>query len=191
MSTNSFYSRNELAQLGLRAYGDHVFISRYARLYSPEKISLGHDVRIDDFCILSAGGDVSIGTYVHIAAYCAIYGGGGVVMDDFSGLSARTTVYSQSDDFSGESMTNPMVPREYRVRLVYKPVHIGKHALVGANSTLMPGVEIGEGVAIGAHSLVMKDCEPWGIYFGSPARRVRERSRTLLQLADEFLAKHS
>jgi galactoside O-acetyltransferase len=46
---------------------------------------------------------------------------------------------------------------------------------------------IGEGVAIGALSLVRGGLEAWGIYAGVPASRMRERSRGLLQQEEIFL----
>lgn len=191
MQENSFYTERELGELGLQSFGKNVLISRYARIYSPGALSLGHDVRIDDFCVISAGKGVTIGSYVHIAAYSAIYGGGGVVMEDFSVLSSRVVIYSQSDDFSGESLTTPMVPQEFRCLMTRSPVSLGRHAVIGTNSTIMPGVALGEGVAVGAHSLVRSNCEPWSVYVGAPARRLRSRSRAILRLEHEFLDHHS
>lgn len=49
----SFLSQKELEEIGFCSYGTNVKISRYARIYSPEKIKIGDNVRIDDFCILS------------------------------------------------------------------------------------------------------------------------------------------
>jgi len=46
----SFYSQSELKSLGLKAYGRNVLISKKASFYNPSQISLGHHVRIDDFC---------------------------------------------------------------------------------------------------------------------------------------------
>jgi len=188
MQGSSFYTPDELAQLGLLAFGSNVLVSRYARIYCPNRLSLGHDVRIDDFCLISAGKGVTIGSYVHIAAYSAIYGGGGVTMEDLSVLSSRVVVYSETDDFSGESLTTPMVPQEFRRFMVCKPVHIGKHVAIGTSSTIMPGITIGEGAAVGAHSFVRSDCMPWYIYLGTPARRLRARSRDVLRLEHALLA---
>jgi acetyltransferase-like isoleucine patch superfamily enzyme len=53
---------------------------------------------------------------------------------------------------------------------------VGDDVYIGARCTIMP-VTIGEGAVIGAGSLVTKDCEPWGIYVGNPARKVSERQR--------------
>ncbi len=69
-------------------------------------MAINDNVRIDDFCILS--GHIEIGSYIHIAAYSALYGGqAGIFMDDFLNISSRVFVYSVSDDYSGETMTNP------------------------------------------------------------------------------------
>ena len=63
---NSFYKKDELKKLGLKHYGNNVLISRKCSIYSPEKISIGNNVRIDDYCILS--GNITIKNYVHISA---------------------------------------------------------------------------------------------------------------------------
>ena len=71
----SFYTIAELESLGLKKYGKNVCISRYARIYNPGNISIGNNVRIDDFCILSAGNNPFIlEDYIHISAGVYIYG---------------------------------------------------------------------------------------------------------------------
>jgi len=50
------------------------------------------------------------------------------------------------------------------------PVHIGKNVLVGANTTILPGVTIGDGARIGAMSLVNRDIPPGVLAAGVPAR---------------------
>lgn len=188
---NSFYSEAEIKELGLASFGKNVLISRKASFYKPEAISLGNNVRIDDFCLLSGGAGIHIGNYVHLSAYAAIYGGGGVVMENYSGLSSRATLLSETDDFSGNSMIHPFFPRDLKPGYISKEIALRKFSQVGMNSTVFPGVELGEGVAIGAHSLVNKSCDPWGIYAGIPATHLKERSRKLLQLEKEFRLRQS
>lgn len=180
-SINSFYDPAELAGLGFASFGSEVFISRKASLYQPEKITLGSHVRIDDFCILSGGAGITIGNFVHIAPYCGLYGGSGIEIADFAGLSSRVALYSESDDFSGESMTNPTVPLACKPKYNCGKIIIGRHAIIGTGATVLPGLSVGEGTAIGAHALVTHHCEPWGIYSGIPARRVKARSQALLK----------
>ena len=105
---NSFYSVNELKALGLKKFGENVMISRKCSIFSPEKLIIGNNVRIDDFCILS--GEITIGNYVHISAYNALYAKYGIEISDFCGISPKCTLYSATDDFSGDFMVSPMVP---------------------------------------------------------------------------------
>ena len=49
---DSFYSRSELEHIGFATIGKNVLLSRKASIYSPAMISIGDNVRIDDFCIL-------------------------------------------------------------------------------------------------------------------------------------------
>ena len=55
----------------------------------------------------------------------------------------------------------------------YKDIVVGKGAWIGARSTVLQGVCIGEGVIIGAGSLVNRDCEPNCLYAGVPARLIK------------------
>ena len=50
---NSFLTKIELQKIGFKYLGENTKISRLANFYSPSKISIGNNVRIDDFCILS------------------------------------------------------------------------------------------------------------------------------------------
>ena len=144
----SFYSRDELSELGLKSIGSNVYISRKSSIYSAFNISIGDNVRIDDFCILS--GHIELGSYIHIAAYTALYGGTeGIFVSDFANLSSRICIYSVNDDYSGKTMTNPMVPNEYK-NIENKPVYIGKHAIIGSTSVVLPGVKIAEGSSFGS-----------------------------------------
>lgn len=184
----SFYPLDELATLGLRSFGTQVLISRKASLYNPGAIDIGSHVRIDDFCVLSAGdGGITIGSFVHVSVYASLIGAGRILLDDYSGVSGRVAIYSSNDDYSGEHLTNSMAPEAYR-SVTTADVVVGRHALVGAGSIVLPGVTIGEGVAIGAMSLVRGDCEPFSIYAGIPARRLKTRSRRLLDLEAQHRA---
>ena len=178
MNTTSFYTEHELATLGLKSYGCNVLISRNANFYSPNTISIGNNVRIDDFCILS--GNIIIKNNIHIAAYCALYGGGSIIMDDNSGLSPRCTLLSATDDFSGEYMVGACVDLKCR-NVIEGTISIGKYAQIGASTLVMPNVEIAEGVAVGAMSFINRNLPEWSVCYGTPAKKIRNRERTLLQ----------
>jgi galactoside O-acetyltransferase len=184
-----FLTKGEVNGLGLRRVGRDVLISRKASIYNPESISIGNNVRVDDFSILSGGKvGITLGDYVHISCYVVLFGNSGIYIGDFSGVSSKSAIYSESDDFSGHSMVGPCVSKQFKDSYRYKTgrVSIGRHCVIGTNCTVMPGVNIGEGTAIGAHSLVNRHCQPWSIYYGAPARRKGDRSKQVLKLEAEF-----
>ena len=184
MSNDSFYSHDELLKIGFHFIGKHVLVSRKASIYSPETIEIGNNVRIDDFCILS--GKIKIGNYIHIAAYSALYGGkDGIFIDDFANLSSRVSVYSISDDYSGLTMTNPMVPDQYK-NLQSASVYIGRHVIIASTSVVLPGVHLADGSAFGAFSLIDHNSDPFSINVGIPFQKIKERSRYLLELEENF-----
>lgn len=181
---NSFYSEEELKILGLNSYGSNVKISRKASIYGASNITIGDNVRIDDFCILS--GKIKLGSYIHIAAFSCLFAGStGIDMDDFSGLSSRVVIYAESDDYSGNFLTNPTIDDKY-VNIIRGKVSILKHVIVGTSSIVLPSVKIGEGTAIGAMSLVNKSLDSWGIYIGVPCKRIKERNKKLLELEEKM-----
>ena len=180
MKLDPYYSRKELQEFGFKALGRQVLISRTCRIYTPEQISLGSHVLIDDFTILN--GEITVGSYVHISSNCELYAGkASITMGDFSGLSSRCTLYATSNDYSGASLTNPTVPAAFR-NDTDAPIVLEKHVILGTGCAVLPGVHMGEGCSFGSMSLVNRSTEPWGVYAGIPARRIKERKRDLLEL---------
>lgn len=181
---NSFYTSNELNKLGLATFGNNVLISRKASIYGAENISIGNNVRIDDFCILS--GSITIGNYVHIAAYTALYGGDkGIFIHDFVNISSKNAIYSISDDYSGETMTNPMIPDKYK-KVQSEEVVIERHVIIGSGCVVLPGVVLKEGSSFGALSLINRNSEEWSINAGIPFKKIKNRSKELLKLENKF-----
>lgn len=178
---DSFYNFDELCELGLASFGQNVKISRKASIYGAEKISIGSNVRIDDFCILS--GKIKLGNYIHISAYTALYGGAeGITLEDFVSISSHSSVFSTNDDYSGQSLTNPMVPEQYKCN-ESKPVHIEKHVIIGSTSVILPGVVLHEGSCFGL-SLINHDSQAWSVNIGIPSKKIKERSKGLLDLEE-------
>lgn len=176
---NSFYTLRELSDIGFKSVGQNVLISRFARFYEPENIEIGSNVRIDDFCILS--GKIKLGNFIHISAYTALYGRFGIEMEDYTGLSPRCTIFSASDDFSGDYLMGPMVDSKF-TNLIGDKVLIKKYSQIGSNCVILPGITINEGVAVGAMSLVNQDLDSWKIYTGIPAIYSKDRSKKLLDI---------
>lgn len=186
----AFYSASELCKLGFKYIGKDVKISDRASIYNPSNISVGDYSRIDDFCVLSAGdGGIHIWRNVHIAVFSTLIGKGTIKVDDFANISSRVSIYSSNDDYSGAFMTNPTIPGDY-TNVEHKNVYIGKHAIVGSGSVILPGVCIGTGVAVGALSLINESCEEFAVYVGIPAKKIKTRLKNILDIEKQFLAQN-
>ena len=173
----SFFSYEELSKIGFKSYGQNVLISKKVSIYSPEKISIGNNVRIDDFCILS--GNITIGSNIHISAFCALYGANGIIMRDFSGMSPRCTIFSATDDFGGDFLIGPIHSSDL-TNVTGGNVILDSYVQLGACTTVMPNLTIGEGAITGTNTLVRKSLEPWTINIGIPSHILRERKKGLL-----------
>ncbi len=132
------------AHLPFARVGMDVTIWPLAKIVSPETISIGDSVIIDDFVLLMGGARTVLGSFVHIASFASVLGGGSLVVEDFAGISSGTRVYTGNDDYLGGSLTGPTVPAPYR-GATRSFVRLGRHAVIGANSVVLPGVTIGEG----------------------------------------------
>lgn len=181
----AFLDEQSLVERGFKHLGRNVKISDKASIYNPELMEIGDDSRIDDFCVIS--GKVVIGKNVHIAVFCNVGGGEpGVTFDDFSGLAYGCHVFTQSDDYSGRTLTNPTVPDKFK-NVAKASVHIKRHCIVGVSSVVFPGVTLEEGTSVGAMSLVTKSTEAWSVYFGVPAKRLKARKQDMLMLEEHYL----
>jgi len=156
--------------------GNDVKIFQPVALIQPERITLKNHIIISEFAYLSAGLGIYIGNYIHVATSSSISGGGYCILDDFSGISAGCRVITGSADLTGNGLANPMIPEEFGS--VYRSyVHLEKHALLSSNVIVHPGITIGEGTVVASGSVVTKSLAPWGIYMGSPVKRVRDRPK--------------
>lgn len=194
----AYLSREELLKIGFASVGEEVYVSYKASIYNASKISLGSYVRIDDFCLISAGDDgIQIGSYIHISCYVVIMGKAKITINDFVGISIKATILSSTSDFSGETM--PALEMfdvgsdvsEDLTSVISIPVVLETHTGIGAHSVIMPGVTIGKGSAIGAQSVVYESVNQWGIYMGNPVRFLKKRSDKAYNEVEEILKKRS
>ena len=181
----AYLSQNQLQKFQFKNLGKNVKISEKASIYDADQIEIGDNSRIDDFCVIS--GKVRIGAYCHITPMCLIAGGlPGIFLSDFCTFAYGVRAFSQSDDYSGETLTNSMIPKKFKNEDL-RPIHVSRHVIVGAGSVIFPGVEIAEGCSVGAMTLLNKSTQPWGVYIGIPARRIKDRKKDILSLEDKFL----
>lgn len=183
-----YFDEHELSSMGFKSIGKNVRIAKSCTIIGLENIAIGNDVRIDGYSSIIAAGDgsVDLGSFIHIAGYCGLYAGHGITVDDFAGLSQGVRIYTSTDDYSGQALTNPTVPKAF-TNVRHGRVTLQRHVIIGTGTVLLPDVVVGEGTAVGALSLVTRSLDGWGIYAGCPAKRLKERSRNLLQLEEKLL----
>src|SRR5690606_35276944 len=177
-----FLKEDELLNIGFAEVGTNVFISDKVSIYNPGSIRIGSNVRIDDFCMLSAGeGGIDIGNYIHISAYACLMGKANIKLNDFVAISIKASVLSSTSDFSGDflpkykEIASPKGGEDLG-KTISKPIVFETHTGLGAHSVVMPGVTVSIGSVVGAMSVVYEDLNSWGIYVGNPARFIKKRS---------------
>lgn len=179
--TNIFFDKRELKHCG-----SNVIIGKTARIRYPELVSIGDNVIIDDFTYISTS--LEIDSYVHISSGCKLIGGKNskVYFKKYSTLSPNVVLAAGSDDYIG-GIATPMIPEEYKGNAEYGVILINKHSIIGANSTILPNVNLGEGSVLGAQSLLNKDTIEWSVYAGSPAKMIKKRDKSkIIRLEKEL-----
>lgn len=174
----------ELLRTRFRSVGEGCAISDRASFYRPDLIDLDDNVRIDDFCVISAGGlGFLIERYVHMAPGCVVQAIKGGRIGPFTGFSTGVKIVGVGDDYSGHWMTNANVPVSVRSG-VGGMVNIGRHCIFGVNAAVLPSCSIADGTALGAGAVVVHPIyKPDGIHVGVPAKRIRERETRMYSLA--------
>lgn len=178
MGQTLFYSEKELEALGIR-FGEDVRISKQAILRHPELLEVGNHVAIDPFVYISP--KTKIGNYVHVAPFVGVSGTkkSKCIIEDYASISQGCKLIAGTDDFSGRSLLGPTVPSKYR-SLKNGEIILKRFSALAVNVTVLPNVTIGEGTVVGACSLVTNSLRKWGIYYGIPARRVKNRRKDLI-----------
>ncbi len=178
---NIFFDLNKL-----KFCGNNVIIGKTVRIRYPELVSIGDNSIIDDFTYISTGLEMSTNT--HICAGCKIIGGRNafVYMGEYSTLSPNVILAAGSDDYVG-GIATPLVPIEFKGNVEIGNIIIKKHCIVGSNSVVLPNVILNEGAAVGALSLVNKNLNPWCLYAGVPARKIKNRNKERILALEEKL----
>lgn len=136
----------------------------------------GEKVYIDPTVIVSDASLISIGNNCHIQMNCKLFGsGGGIEIGDGTILSHDIQIFARNHNYDSEDLR--LLP--YDERNVHKKVIIGQNVWVGARTTILPGVTIGDGAVVGAGSVVTKDIPPCAVVGGNPARVIKYRNKQI------------
>jgi len=126
----------------------------------------------------------TFGNNVLISNKCCIYSPQNIEIGN--NVSGRVSIYSSSDDYTGMSMTNPMIPNEFK-KVTNGKIHIKKHSIIGTGSVLLPNVNIGIGCSIYAQTLIKSNCKDFGIYSGNPSKLLGKRLKKFLDYEKKFI----
>jgi galactoside O-acetyltransferase len=179
LKMRNYFSLNYLKSLGVKIYGNHIQISKLARIYNPSKLILHDNIRIDDFTILSGRGNIEIGNYVHIGSQCSISSYSNIQFHNYSGISSGVRLFGSTDDYSGKFMTNPTVPPQF-LGTTHGDIILHKHVIIGSGSIILPNTILAEGTAVGSLSMINKNTEAWKIYAGNPGKIIKNREKNCL-----------
>jgi acetyltransferase-like isoleucine patch superfamily enzyme len=150
--------------------GDNAVIRSNSTLYcdvtAGNGLRTGHNVMVREHT--SVGNNVLIGTNTVIDGHTTI--GNNVSIQSNVYIPTNTTV--EDNVFLGPCSV--LANDKYPIRVEYglKGPRLKKGASIGANVTILPDVEIGEGAMVAAGALVTKDVPPWKLAIGSPAKIV-------------------
>ena len=134
---------------------------------------IGEGSRVWQFCVVLEG--ARIGRDCNVNAQCLIEND--VVLGDRvtvkSGVQLWDGLRVEDEVFIGPNVTfsNDKYPRSRRPPAAFVPTVLRRGCSIGANATVLCGVEIGEGAMVGAGSVVTKNVPAGELWFGNPARR--------------------
>jgi 3-oxoacyl-[acyl-carrier protein] reductase len=177
----------ELKRKGITVYGKNILISAFVNIYNPTNLFLHDNIRIDDFTTISCKGKVEIFNHVHIGSHCMISSSTNIIFGNYTGISSGVKLFGGCDDFSGDFLTNPTIPKEY-LNVQTGDIILEDHVLIGASSIVLPDVILREGTSVGALSIVKKTTEPWKIYVGCPIKILKDRNKNCLKLQKDLEA---
>lgn len=159
----------------LKSCGEGVKLYPMAKIAFPHVVELGNNVKVRDFAFIFAGEGLIVGDHTDIQPHTVVWGGGLTILGARVSTGPGTVFLSATYSHAPGLRMVDGLPEGEAVAIGGKLV-VGDDVYIGARCVIMP-VTIGEGAVIGAGSFVNKDCEPYGIYVGSPAKKIGERPK--------------
>ena len=167
---SKFLSIYELKKLNFKKIGNGIKISRNVTIIGEENISLGSNVRIDDYTIISAKeGYLKVGDNVHVGGLSYLGCAGGLEIEDEVHVSQGVKFYTKINDYGAYNGDND--------KFFLKKIKIEKKVIIGSNSVILGSIIVGQGCTIGALSFVKKDLKKWSVYGGNPIKFIKIRKR--------------
>jgi len=165
---SKYLNQGKLENIKFKNIGNNIKISENVTIIGAKNITLGSNVRIDDYCIISAkNGALVIGDDVHIGGQTYLGCAGELIIGKKVNIAQGVKIYTKSNDYTHADPNND--------NFIIGKILIGDYVTIGPNSVLVGDLNIGEGATIGALSFVKNDLKPWSVYAGSPVRFLKKR----------------
>lgn len=165
----------------LKTCGKNVKVFPMAKVVRPDRVEIGDNTRLCDYVFIHPeGGTIQIGRYCDFEPHSVIWGAGEMIIGDFVNFGPGMKIMGNMYDYRiGDIMVGTV--EQTHAGIIAPKLTIEDHVYFGADVTVLGSVHhIGEGALIGAQALVNKDLDPWGVYVGSPARKIGERPKGAL-----------
>jgi len=101
-----------------------------------------------------------------------------VNVGNFTSMAQGITFHGRDNHTTNTVSTFPwftLYPETKDLTFSKGPILIGNDVWVGDKVSFLSGVTVGDGAVVGARSVVSKDCIPYGVYVGNPAKLVKLR----------------
>jgi acetyltransferase-like isoleucine patch superfamily enzyme len=146
-----------------RCVGKGTIVGVRTEIINSANVRIGDDCLLQDAIYIRAGteGRITIGDRAAINSFCRFFGHGSIEIGEDTQIGPGCLITTTEHDYLHTLETR------------FKPVSIGRGVWIGANVTILPGVEIGDFTVIGAGSVVMKNIRPRCMALGVPARVVK------------------
>jgi len=159
----------EARNRAINAAGHLPFQRQRAAVYRAFGMQLGSRVTIQPGCIVLGGpARITIGAGTAINRGVTLDGRFPLTIGANTSISFGTAILTLQHDLAAADF-----------RAVGAPVEIGDRVFIGARALILPGVRIGDGAAVAAGAVVIRDVEPYSIVGGCPAKRIGSRPHNL------------
>lgn len=127
-------------------------------------VSMQEGCFIQDNVYMRAGaeGSITLGRNVAINSFAKLFGHGGITVGSFAQIGPGAILTTTTHNFEEQMVAS------------FHRIVIGDWAWIGANTTVLAGVTIGEHSVIGAGSVVNKDIPPNSVAVGNPAKVIKQ-----------------
>jgi acetyltransferase-like isoleucine patch superfamily enzyme len=147
----------------LRCVGQGTIVGRHTEIINASRVKIGKGCLLQDSVYIRAGtqGEIIMGDRAGLNSFCRVFGHGSVMIGEDAQIGPGTLITTTTHSYYDDLETS------------FKPVVIGKGVWIGGNSTILPGVTIGDFSVVGAGSVVTRDVPPGAVVVGVPARVIK------------------